>query len=351
MTDVEPTAPASPAEVAPEPNRDREVFDRVVAKYKDKGEAATAPPTPMPTPPEQTPETGRGVEQLTAVPPTPTPEAAKPPADEKKTPEVPPEALTQAKEFLRLKTKARDAALETMTPTEVLDWASDVREREVGVDRSFRERADALKELEELRTKAETDAAEGEPKKGLAPDPDRVAAMDALSSELSLTDEGRTALEKFGEALTAPLRAELAETRTSVTQDRNREATVTLEKTRDVLRERFPGLASDETWRDIYATMRNNENEAMFGGKEGSRFDEYLPRLMESAARFHGLEEKDPQVEAEAKRTAEADLSQRIADGPTVDSRPTPVSPMTKEQDDWKVFQRVTAKRRGSAVG
>jgi hypothetical protein len=362
MTDVKPPAPAPPSAAPdPAPTReedravsDRKVFESVVQKYADKqGGSPPGAPSQQPTPP--TPETSSAGEAPAKPAPKNDegggPEPAPPPTKiETKGPAG--ADVKKAKEFLRLKAKARDSAMDSMDPEDLVAWAADVRERESTVDRSLRERADALRELDELKAKAEPVAGEGEPKPEPAPNPDRKAAVSTLADELALGDEGRKALEKFAETLTAPLETGLAETRETVRAERVREAFSVTERTRAELGKRFPELAEDETWKKVFATARKSEDEPEFGGKEGAEFAEYLPRLLESSLRFHGIKEIDPKAEAEAAKAAKEERDQRVADGPTVDSRPTAPAPQSKEAADWAVFQRGVKKyRQGSAVG
>lgn len=356
MTDVQPPAPAEAEEQTPENAlvRDRALFDKIAAKYKEKaGEAEEQKPMPVPPSASEPPKPPPPAEEETKITEDEAPKPAPPEKKkEEEKPEVPAEALTKAKEFLRLKASARKGALDKMDPDEVLEWASDVRERESNVDARLRERADALKELDEIKSKATADAEEREPKPEPALDPDRKAAMDTLTAELALSDEGRAALEKFADALTAPLRTEIDAVQKQGHESSMREVAKTTNSARAELTERFRGLADDETWTKVLATARSTENGPDYGGKEGARFEEYLPRLLESSARFHGLSETDDQAAATAKAEADAERTQRIADGPTVDSRATPPHPQSKEAQDWEVFQRVTAKHRGkSAVG
>ena len=356
MPDATPPAPVAPEESPQtQESEDRKAFAEIAAKYRAKEEKAGAVKAPSQQPPK--PDAQETIsEEAPALPPT-TPktnegEERKPatPKKEEK-PEVAADALKKAKDYLRLKAKARDSALDSMSSQEVADWAADVREREVGIDRSLQERAHYAKELEQLKSKATPVAGEGEPQPEPAPAPDRKAATDKLAESLSLTKEDREALEEFATSLTAPLEARLVETQETVRSRELREAATTTERVRAELGKRFPKLAEDETWKEVFETARKNEDGSQFGGTAEARFDEYAPRLFESAARFHGVEEVDPQAEAEAQQEAEAERATRLNSAPTTDSRPTPVTPRSKQAEDWAVFQKVSKKRRGSAVG
>ena len=323
--------------------QDREVFDRIMGKYTKPEEAREEKKELPPEPavafgaPDAEPEAMEQVREL---------DSPEPLAPVEETPEPQKVAATDRDrhvDYLRLKAKVPSTALESLSDEEVADWAASVREREVGIDRTLEERARYERELAELRQQSEA-ATQGEAE-GPAPTVDLEPVMSKLMDELSLTDEGREAFETFINAKLQPVLSQVESAQRTVQEDQATRTRRLVERVRGELSERFQQLGDDEAFGSVWDTMTRLEGQFQADGRQ---LDEYLPQLMEAAARVHNFAERNTEAEAAQEAAAREERQQRVADAPTFDSAPIIPEKLTPQQEKYKSDMEVyQAIRRG----
>jgi len=298
---------ASPADMSSD-NRlqaDRAVFDRIRAKHRD------APPRDDSIASDIRNLASQGAESAEA---RPEPEQAEEPQQSQAPAQTPGETKEPsperqaAEQFLRLKTGSPQSVFDSMTEDAVLAWAEERRGREATVDVAFASAAETKRELERLRTLIDEKVAEP---KGPTADELAAEATKALKDELSLTDEGLAALDKIVEARLAPLQAELKQRDDRAQQEQAQRTKRAIDEARGGLAKRFGGLADDTTFLKVFDDMQRLEDSPRFGGS-GRPVEDWIPELMTAAARMHGLEEQQNEVEA-ARQAAEEDRRDRAA--------------------------------------
>jgi len=314
---------------------DRQVFDAILAKHT--GEPKAEQPAPTVTPDETPQPTGQAPQKE-----SPEPEAKEPSASS--------DNRTAAEQFLKLKARVPQSALDTLSDAEIQEWADERRQRESTVDAAFARAKRA--EKENVEPSSEEATAEGEPQEP-TPDPDFNRAMDALADELALTDDGRARLDDaFAKAL-APLKSQV-ETFAQLHQQNEAQAKNDfVAQVRHQIGERFPDLSSDDIFQEVLQDAAALEDSPAYAGS-GRAPEEYIPDLLVAVARGRQLKEVPTTEAVAAEREAtlrDSERQQRVAaDAGPITSRPSEPRETTQAEQDWQVFQAVRDRHRAPGV-
>jgi hypothetical protein len=248
-------------------------------------------------------------------------------SEPKDKPEATSEAYERSLAALR-RYKTPDAAIEAMSPEQVVDWGSRLLKIQADTDRAYTD----LRALKEGAQQSDGGEKAGEATRQVeaTPTPDLEAVSKEAAELLGLSEKEGGVLGKLFEAVTAPLKRELAD-RDQRDQLRDNALTELLvERTRRRLEGRFPQLADDGKFGDV---LKKAAETVRAGGADT------LPQAMEDAARVIFFD--DHQTAQASKASKEART--RDASSPATPSPRSAPQSMTLDERMEKTLELLDA--------